>query len=72
MNATKDMASFFAGEPPGQRTNAIRWLQKRVMRQALQLPRDFRDILEWENFPRQDPGGIARRDRNTRVSSTPA
>jgi dienelactone hydrolase len=37
-------------EPPGQRNNAIRWLQKRVMERARCLPRDFRDLSEWEAF----------------------
>lgn len=29
MNVDKDLHSFFAGEPPGERTNAIRWLQRK-------------------------------------------
>jgi hypothetical protein len=50
MNADKDLKTFFAGEPPGQRTNAIRWLQKKVMARALSLPRDFGTRKEWESF----------------------
>ena len=41
-SADKDLQTFFAGEPPGQKTNAIRWLQKQVMRNGrLRLPHDF-------------------------------
>ncbi len=50
MNASKDLASFFSAEPPGQRTNAIRWLQKKVMAQAVTLPRHFETKSEWEAF----------------------
>jgi len=50
MNAQKDLESFFKGEPPGQRTNAVRWLQKQVMQQALQLPMKFDTLQEWEQF----------------------
>ena len=50
MNAEKDLSVFFAGEPPGQKTNAIRWLQKKAMKQALELPRDFKTRQEWEAF----------------------
>jgi len=49
-NVNKDLAQFFAGEPPGQQTNAIRWLQKRVMREALQLPRRFDSREDWEAY----------------------
>ena len=49
-NADKDLRSFFAAEPPGQKCNSIRWLQKKVMRQALKLPRDFATRQEWEAF----------------------
>lgn len=37
-------------EPLGQRTNAIRWLQKKVMRQARELPTEFHSQAEWESF----------------------
>jgi dienelactone hydrolase len=50
MNASKDLHSFFSNEPPGEQTNAIRWLQKKVMAQALKLPRDFNTLAEWEVF----------------------
>ena len=50
MNAQKDLSAFFSGEPPGQRTNAIRWLQKQVMKKALALPRDFETREAWEAF----------------------
>ena len=50
MNVGKDLAEFLSGEPPGQKTSAIRWLQKKVMRQALELPRDFSSLEEWEAF----------------------
>jgi len=50
MNVGKDLPRFFSSEPPGQKTNAIRWLQKKVMRQALELPRDFGTREEWEAF----------------------
>lgn len=50
MNVEKNLAQFFRGEPPGERTNALRWLQKKVMQKALQLPRDFRTREEWEAF----------------------
>jgi len=50
MNIDKDLARFFADEPPGEKTNAVRWLQKQVMRQALNLPREFAGLAEWEAF----------------------
>jgi len=50
MNASKDLTSFFSSEPPGEKTNAIRWLQKKVMVEALKLPRDFKTKEEWEAF----------------------
>ena len=50
MNAEKHLSSFFSGEPPGERTNAVRWLQKKVMEQALVLPHEFKDLAEWEAF----------------------
>jgi dienelactone hydrolase len=50
MNADKDLSSFFAGEPPGQRTSAVRWLQKKVMARARALPQRFSTLKEWEAF----------------------
>ena len=50
MNASKDLPSFFSNEPPGERTNAIRWLQKKVMTESVKLPRDFKSRDEWEAF----------------------
>ena len=50
MNASKDLASFFNAEPPGEKTNAIRWLQKKVMAEAVKLPRRFETKAEWEVF----------------------
>lgn len=49
-NIEKDMQLFFADEPPGQKTNAIRWLQKKVMEKALELPRNFNTREDWEAF----------------------
>src|SRR5262245_33928464 len=39
-----------ADELLGQKTNAIRWLQKRVLEKARALPHDFRTRAEWEAF----------------------
>ncbi len=50
MNASKDLHAFFQNEPPGEKTNAIRWLQKKVMAEALRLPRDFSSRAQWEAF----------------------
>lgn len=50
MNASKDLASFLKDEPPGQKTNAVRWLQKKVMAQSLKLPREFESKEAWEAF----------------------
>ena len=50
MNASKDLNSFFRNEPPGERTNSIRWLQKMVMAQSINLPRDFKSKEDWEVF----------------------
>ena len=38
------------GEPLGQKTNSIRWLQKKVMRKARELPTDFHSLADWEQF----------------------
>ncbi len=37
-------------EPLGQKTNAIRWLQKQVMRKARELPTDFHSQADWESY----------------------
>lgn len=37
-------------EPLGQKTNAIRWLQKQVQRKSAALPREFSNREEWETF----------------------
>lgn len=50
MNIGKDISRFYRGEPPGERTNSIRWLQKKVMKAALALPRHFGTLAEWETF----------------------
>jgi len=50
MNTNKDLRSFFADEPPGLKTNAVRWLQKKVMKAALELPREFSSRRQWEEF----------------------
>jgi hypothetical protein len=50
MNAEKNLSDFLAGEPPGERTNSIRWLQKQVMRKARALPREFPTRAAWESF----------------------
>jgi dienelactone hydrolase len=50
MNAQKDLSRHFAGEPPGERTNAVRWLQKQVMRRSLELPRAFASVEAWEEY----------------------
>lgn len=50
MNAEKNLKDFFADEPPGQKVNAVRWLQKKVMDAALPLKRDFETTEEWEEF----------------------
>ena len=38
---TKSSNGHLNDEPLGQKTNAIRWLQKQVMRKSAALPRDF-------------------------------
>jgi len=48
MSAEYDLSSF--DEPPGEKTNSIRWLQKKVMKQSLELPRDFKSKGQWEAF----------------------
>jgi len=50
MNAGKDIKQFFKDEPPGLKTNSIRWLQKRIMKKAMELPGDFKNLAEWEAF----------------------
>ena len=50
MNAHKNLNTYLKGEPPGERSNAVRWLQKKVMEKSLQLPRDFDSKAQWEAF----------------------
>ena len=50
MKTKPDTDDLLRGEPPGLRTNATRWLQKRVMEQARKLPRVFASRAEWERF----------------------
>jgi dienelactone hydrolase len=50
MNTNKDLSSYLTGEPPGQRSNAVRWLQKKIMERSLSLPRHFETREEWESF----------------------
>jgi hypothetical protein len=41
---------LFVDEPLGNRTNAIRWLQKQVWSKSQALPRKFSNLEEWEAF----------------------
>ena len=50
MNAGKDLNKFFSDEPPGSRTNSVRWLQKKVMEKKRQLPHEFKTLADWEAF----------------------
>jgi len=50
MNVGKDLNKFFSDEPPGQKVNSLRWLQKLVMKKALTLPREFDTLGHWEDF----------------------
>jgi hypothetical protein len=50
MNIGKDLEKFFESIPPGEKTNAVYWLQKKVMKKALELPRDFHTKEEWLEF----------------------
>jgi len=49
-NASRDRGAHYGGEAPGQRTNAVRWLQKKVCEKTRALPRDFASRDEWEAF----------------------
>ena len=46
----KQLSEHFAAEPPGSRTNAIRWFQKLICAKAMKLPRDFKTRKQWETF----------------------
>jgi len=48
-NGTVDRSKAL-GEPLGQKTNSIRWLQKKVMEKAGELPKDFESQTDWESF----------------------
>jgi len=50
MNVGKNLQEFFADEPPGEKTNAVRWLQKKIMQKSLDLPHDFNSRDQWEKF----------------------
>lgn len=44
------MTDFLQSKAPGLKSNAIRWLQKKVMQKASELPKDFADLAAWETF----------------------
>jgi hypothetical protein len=50
MNANKNLNEFFNGIPPGAKTNAVFWLQKKIMKKALEIPRNFVTKDQWEIF----------------------
>jgi len=50
MNVGNCLEFYYDKEPPGVKTSAIRWLQKKVMEKARNLPRDFETREEWEAF----------------------
>ena len=50
LQTKSDSNGHFNDEPLGQKTNAIRWLQKQVMRKSAALPRDFSTKEAWETF----------------------
>lgn len=37
-------------EPAGQRTSAVRWLQKQIQQKAARLPRNFLSLQDWEAY----------------------
>jgi hypothetical protein len=53
MNVNKDFHKYYNGEPPGQKTNAIRWLQKKIIAMAKEMPWSFQTIGEWEAFKKR-------------------
>ena len=46
----RDLARYFADQPPGLRTDAVHWLQKLIGAKAARLPRDFKTRDAWETF----------------------
>ncbi len=52
-NVNKDLAAWFADEPPGLRNDPVRWLQKKACAKAATLRRDFKTRAEWEAFRAQ-------------------
>ena len=61
---TKDLTDdqWTEGEPTGQKTSVVRWLQKLVQEKAARLPYEFSSLAEWEQFRahlrRELPGRI--------------
>lgn len=47
---TKGGACCPDDEPLGQRTNAIRWMQKKVQERTARLPNCFSSLADWEEF----------------------
>ena len=50
MSQKGDAGPLPVREPLGQRTNAIRWLQKQVLERSRALPKTFSSREEWEGF----------------------
>ena len=52
VSTAKDLAAYYAADrtPPGLRTNAVQWLQRKVMAAARELPRRFDTLAAWEQF----------------------
>ena len=50
MRAHERLPTSPDGEPLGQRTNSIRWLQKKILKKASLLPHEFTTRAEWETF----------------------
>ena len=52
VSTAKDLAAYYAADqtPAGLRTNAVQWLQRKVMAAARELPRRFDTVAAWEQF----------------------
>ena len=52
VSTAKDLAAYYAADrtPPGLRTNAVQWLQRKVMAAARALPHRFDTVAAWEQF----------------------
>ena len=52
VSTAKDLAAYYAADrtPPGLRTNAVQWLQRKVMAAARELPHRFDTVAAWEQF----------------------